>query len=489
MLTMSIILPGAFLVAILGLLWKPWLGFRDLASRYGDVVYLEVLGRPILVLSDPCTISDFLDKRSANSSDRAASPLLPLAGQAYNFAFMGYGQSWRRHRRAFWQHFHPGVVQDYWPVQRAVTHNFLGKLLDRPHEFKDLIRYTFSASVLKATYGVDIQSEKDELIEIVDNGFAGVREVTVTVQFLLEFLPFLKDLPAFFPGAGFLKTLTKSQAPSEYLVHVPFDAVKAQVEAGEESSCIAAKLITRMKHVNGKGHEEELIAKNVAAVAVEGGADTTFSTMEGVLLALSLHPEVQEKARAELDAVVGPHRLPDFDDKDKLVYINAVVREALRWHNVLPLGVGHKVLEDDELNGYFIPAGTTIIANVWACLHNPKIYHNPDRFYPERFIRDGKLDNNVLDPSSLVFGFGRRVCPGRHFADSALFITIASVLHVFSINPPLSEKEHERPSKLEASHGLLSYPVNCRCSIKPRSEEAAALIRGYLKESSNYARE
>ena len=80
---------------------------------------------------------------------------------------------------------------------------------------------------------------------------------------------------------------------------------------------------------------------------------------------MSLHPEVQEKARAELDAIVGSHRLPDFEDRDALVYVNAIVKESFRWHNVVPLGVGHRTVEDTELNGYFIPAGTGIIPNVW----------------------------------------------------------------------------------------------------------------------------
>lgn len=66
-----------------------------------------------------------------------------------------------------------------------------------------------------------------------------------------------------------------------------------------------------------------------------------------------------------MDAVVGADRLPDFDDRDALVYINAVVKEALRWHNVSPLSIAHVTVEDDEVNGYFIPAGTTVVPNVW----------------------------------------------------------------------------------------------------------------------------
>ena len=65
---------------------------------------------------------------------------------------------------------------------------------------------------------------------------------------------------------------------------------------------------------------------------------------------------------------MGPHRLPDFEDRDALVYVNAIVKEGLRWHNVLPLGVGHCTTEDEELGGYFIPAGTVIVPNVWYVL-------------------------------------------------------------------------------------------------------------------------
>ena len=82
-------------------------------------------------------------------------------------------------------------------------------------------------------------------------------------------------------------------------------------------------------------------------------------------MALSLHHSVVRSAQAELDNVVGPHRLPDFGDEDALVYVQATVLEALRWHNVVPLGVPHATSDDDELRGWFIPKGTVILPNVW----------------------------------------------------------------------------------------------------------------------------
>ena len=80
---------------------------------------------------------------------------------------------------------------------------------------------------------------------------------------------------------------------------------------------------------------------------------------------MSLHPEVQKKAQTELDAVVGSHRLPEFADQASLVYVSALCKEALRWQNVTPMGVTHRTTSDDELQGYLIPAGTLVSANVW----------------------------------------------------------------------------------------------------------------------------
>ncbi|KAJ3002115.1 hypothetical protein NUW54_g6025 [Trametes sanguinea] len=122
-------------------------------------------------------------------------------------------------------------------------------------------------------------------------------------------------------------------------------------------------------------------------------------------------------------------------------------------------------------------------------MHDPEIYPEPDRFYPERFIKDGKSNPDVLDPATLIFGFGRRICPGRYFADAGLFILIASVLHVFEILPPLDE--HGKPIKLEhvQSHGLLSYPENFGCVVKPRSANAAALILNSLPEEQSTSEE
>lgn len=80
---------------------------------------------------------------------------------------------------------------------------------------------------------------------------------------------------------------------------------------------------------------------------------------------MALFPEVQRKAQAEIDRVVGPDRLPSFQDRESLPYINAMVKEILRWHPVLPMGTAHASVKDDMYEGYSFPKGTLMVPNVW----------------------------------------------------------------------------------------------------------------------------
>ncbi|KAJ8456890.1 hypothetical protein ONZ51_g11855 [Trametes cubensis] len=335
----------------------------------------------------------------------------------------------------------------------------------------------FSTVAMKVVYGVDLQGETDKRIDIIASIFKAARNMTVAAQLLLEYFPSLAHLPAWMPGGSFVQQYRDGQEPNKHIVETEFAEAKARVESGQDTSSVVAKLLARIAQTGDDGEEEEKeIAKDVAAVAVEASADTSFATLDAFFLAMALHPEVQARARAELDAIVGPHRLPDYSDREQLVYINAIMKESLRWHNTFPLAISHRTIADATLRGYFIPAGTTVIPNVWACMHDPETFPEPERFIPDRFVRDGKLDPDVLDPASLVFGFGRRVCPGRHFADAMLFMTIASVLHVFEVGPPLDDEGRPIELSYRATHGFLSYPEVSACTVRPRSVDAKELI-------------
>ncbi|KAI0769932.1 cytochrome P450 [Fomes fomentarius] len=457
----------------------PWAGYRDLCARYGDILFFRTLGQPMLVLGSYKVVFELLEKRSVNYSDRPQTPMFNLIGWEFDFGFMPYGQNWRRHRRLFWQQFHPGVVFKYHAVQEEVSLQFLSKLLINPERFEEHIRHSFAASILKVVYGIDIAEQGDPLLEVIDAAMEGVAEGLTPGAFLVEYLPFLRHVPAWVPGASFQTKLKRWRDSSHEMVDLPFAQAKVAINSENPPSSVVNTILGTLGHMEtGLGSDEELVAKNVAAIAYAGGADTTISTFQTFFLAMSLHPDVREKAQAEIHRVVGPDRLPDHSDRSQLPYIDAIIKECLRWQNAVPLCIPHAVVEDDEYEGYFIPAGTVVFPNVWAILHDPEAYPEPERFRPERFLKNGELNPDVRDPATVAFGFGRRICPGRYFAEAALFVNMARVLQVFDISPPLDARGDVIRIEPKMKDGILSYPEDCRCTIKARSAQAENLIRG-----------
>ncbi|KAI0767315.1 cytochrome P450 [Fomes fomentarius] len=461
--------------------FKAWEGFRDLCARYGDVLLLRIpTYPPLIILGNAKDAEEYLRKRREITADKLQSHLVELVGSGLNFAFYPYGERWEIHRRAFERHFSPKDVVEYRPVLLATSHKFLLRLLLDPLRFKDHIRFTFSASVLKIFYDIEAEDESDRYVSLIGLALEGPAQGLVPGKFWVEFLPFLKYVPAWVPGAGFQRKFARWRAAGQALKDTPFQGVKDARMRGESPECVIGHLLEDYDNDSEEGSHavDEDVVKNVGAVAVEGGSDTTFSTLQTVLLAMSLYPAVLRKAQAELDTVVGRDRLPDFSDRPQLVYVNAIIKEALRWQNVIPLGVPHRLTQDDEFNGYFIPKGTLILPNIWAYMHDPEEYKDPDVFRPERFISEnGNLDTSVRDPAKFVFGFGKRLCAGKHFAEASLFINVASMLHVFDITPPLDENGDPIAIRPAMSDGLLTYPEDARCTIKPRSTQAEHLIR------------
>ncbi|TFY78585.1 hypothetical protein EWM64_g5427 [Hericium alpestre] len=185
---------------------------------------------------------------------------------------------------------------------------------------------------------------------------------------------------------------------------------------------------------------------------------------------MTLHPEVQKKAQDELETVIGSDRLPTFSDQGSLPYVDALMKEVLRWRIVAPLGVAHRVTTDDAYNGYFIPAGSILIPNIHAMSYDDTVFVDPDTFDPEHF-----LDKSIPYPD-IAFGFGRRICPGRFLALSSMWITIASILATFNISKAKDENGNEIEPVDSYTSGMVSYPIPFKCEIKPRSTVAEALI-------------
>jgi len=161
-------------------------------------------------------------------------------------------------------------------------------------------------------------------------------------------------------------------------------------------------------------------------------------------------PEVQRKAQAELDAVVGRDRLPTFADTPRLPYLSAVIREILRWRPSVPFGVSHALIDDDWYEGMFIPKGTVCVPNIWNCNHDRAVFgEDADEFRPERHLDEhGELLSGPVETNKaghVTFGFGRRICVGKDLALEFLFISMARILWAAKLEGARDESGRESP--------------------------------------------
>ncbi|EIW53604.1 CyP450 monooxygenase [Trametes versicolor FP-101664 SS1] len=431
--------------------------FQDMNKKYGEVVYLDVFGQPMVVLGTHESAVELLEKRSANYSDRMHSVMAALSGWEWALPLIPYGLFWRRNRRAFHEFFHPGIVPDYRTIQLEAARGLLRHLLQDPTHYTEHIRYAFGSSIMRISYGIDVDKEKVPYLTIAEDAMQTFSDAFVPGKYLVETFPLLRFLPSWFPGTKFKREGTAWTSVVNRLRDTPWDATVAAMREGTALPSIVTAWTERASEMEDYAPaDEDEVTKNTAATAYAGGSDTMLSTILSFLLAMASYPEVQKKAQAELDDVVGAHRLPDFEDEESLPYISAILKECVRWRVVLPLGLIHRSLEDDVYRGYFIPKGTHVVPNAWAYTRDPRHYPDPEEFIPERFLKDGKLNLAVQDPGDIIFGYGRRVCPGRHFAEAALFAIVSSVLHTFDITG--ARDEHGNPVRLEVkmTEGVLS---------------------------------
>uniref|UniRef100_A0A8D0DU95 Cytochrome P450 n=1 Tax=Salvator merianae TaxID=96440 RepID=A0A8D0DU95_SALMN len=164
------------------------------------------------------------------------------------------------------------------------------------------------------------------------------------------------------------------------------------------------------------------------------GTETTSTTLRYILMVLVEHPEVQAKIREEIDEVIGRERPPALKDRLAMPYTEAVIQEAQRFMDFVPLGIVRMAKADLEFEGFTIPKGTTVITMLSSALHDPKHFKNPYHFDPNHFLDEkGAFKKNA---AAIPFSAGRRNCLGEGLARLELFLYVTTILQNFHLKRP-----------------------------------------------------
>ncbi|GAO13483.1 uncharacterized protein UV8b_05750 [Ustilaginoidea virens] len=455
---------------------NPEYAYMEWSRAYGsDVLSFKVLGQPIIVLNSVQAAADLLDKRGANYCDRPRFVLFEIMGWRKTLTFLRCGPTFRMHRRILQRSFQKSNIARYRTLQEREARVMLKGILDDPGLWDNAIRRFATAVVLAIGFGIAVERDDDPLVQVAADASYALAHGGAPAGTLVDFFPFLQHLPPWFHDRS-LKFARAWKWAIRDLHDKPFDAV---LSSGGTRRCLMQDMLDQRQLQIDGGEEPELSyedIKGAAGAVFAAGQDTTWATLTVVILNMLLHPDVQAKAQSVLDGVVGRDRLPTFDDRPKLRYIDYIVQETFRWCPVSPLGVPHRSLEDDVYKGFRIPAGSFVFANARAMTHDEETYTDPDSFNPDRFapVELGGLGEPY--PTG-HFGYGRRACVGQHLAEASVWIAVAAMLSKLNIERAKDENGNEIVPTVELTNGLTSHPKPFPCRIVPRDVGSAALIR------------
>ncbi|OSX64723.1 hypothetical protein POSPLADRAFT_1135220 [Postia placenta MAD-698-R-SB12] len=445
---------------------REWVKFTEWAKTYGGIIHLSVFNRHFIVLNDAEAIAELLEKRSAIYSGRPFSPLASeLIGYDKFIILEPYGPRLREGRKLLLNSFSTRNMASLHTVHKSKVSLFLRKLLEDDVNFRLHVRWLVAAIIFQISHGRNITHFNDPFVKLVETTNEDFALSVRPFVYLVDSLPFLKYVPDWVPGTGWKSVVKERRRTLDRLRDYPYEVVKQQLPS------ITASVIESNPN---PGPEEEELQKTSTSVLYSAAADTSVSAIDSFFLIMALYPEVQKKAQAELDTVVEAGRLPDYSDRDKLPYIDALIKEVLRWNPVAPLALPHSLMEDDTYRGYHIPKDATVLANSWAVMHDPVLYPDPFEVKPERYLSDQGAPNP--DPRQFAFGYGRRVCPGQLLAEDTLFLLIASVLSTMNITKAIGPDGLPVKVDVEYTSGAISHPISVQCSITVRSAESERFI-------------
>ncbi|KAL4264901.1 cytochrome P450 family protein [Pleurotus pulmonarius] len=456
---------------------QQWISYLKWCKEYNsDIIYLRIFGTQIIVLNSHKAANDLLSARSLLYSDRPVSTMVTeLLGWGRMASTMPYGPAWRTSRRAIWQEFNPNNLSNHRPKQLWHAHDLIRRLLATPDDFLHHIDYTLAASVVALTYGINVKPEHDPTIERGEKALRQLQKAAIAGTYLVDLIPILKHIPSWMPGAGFKAYAEQALPDTIAMIDTPYNEGCTLIQEGNGRESLLSRSLARVADSNHDDGPTAEIIKDVAAQVYVGGAETSHATLSTFVAAMVLFPEVQKRGQEELDKLASS-RLPTFEDLPCMPYVQAIMLEVLRWQSVLPLGLAHRLTMDDEYNGYYIPKGSVVFANIWAMLRDEEYHPDPDIFRPERFLKDGKINYKLTDPIP-NFGFGRRICPGRFFAMDSLWISIASILATFNIEKAKDEQGRDIEPDIRWIPGFSRQLLPFKCSITARSAEAVKLIK------------
>ncbi|XP_031268396.1 cytochrome P450 CYP82D47-like [Pistacia vera] len=420
----------------------------DMADKYGPIFTIKMGVYRALVVSNWEIAKECLtthDKVFANRPKTMASELL-----TYNFSMFGfspYGPYWRQirkiatlellstHRLEKLRNVRESEVKtslkelyEVWVEKKYGSGNKV--LVDMKRWFGDVTLNVILRILVGERCSLREGKESNRWKEELTNFFALSGKFVVS-----DALPYLKWLDI----GGDKKSMKKTAKELDIVIQEWLEEHKRKVKGHQEDFMDVMMSILDDPELF-PGRDADTVNKATCLALILAAADTSTVTLTWALSLLLNNPDVLKKAQNELDIQIGKERQVRESDIKNLTYLQAILKETMRLYPAGPLALPHESTEDCTVLEYHVPAGTRLFINLWKIHRDPRVWLDPCKFQPERFLTTHK-DFDVRGQSFeyMPFSSGRRMCPGVSFGLQVMQLTLASLLHGFEFSTPFDE--------------------------------------------------
>ncbi|KAJ5177626.1 uncharacterized protein N7500_000325 [Penicillium coprophilum] len=473
----------SFATYILGVLGTVWHEFYRWSKKYGPVMHLSMGGQPLIILSTYQAAQDLLNRRGSRYSDR---PRMVMAGElvtrGMHMLLRPYNDQYKLHQKMEAPLLTLRAASKYRPLQDLESQQLLWDVLsewdkfgEKGVDFHHHFERAMASTIYCLNYGYRLQTgQEKELIDAkrVEAEFSRTGKVGA---YIVDSFPSLNYLPKF---------LAPWKKEGEELFEL-----ERQLHVGNLKKGLSDRKWNFSKHMKASPEAARMSEIELAfdvGVLADAALDTSTVALDWFIVAwiTSGSRGWVKKAQQLLDEVVGKDRLPRFEDRPRLAYIDAIASETLRWRPVSAQGVPHFTKVEDEYMGYHIPANSIVLPNGFAINHDEAVFgEDVDKFIPERWLAEesdtehidvcGFNTSALKDLPSPGFGFGRRACTGRLIARNQLFIQMARMLWSFDVEAGVVDEAtgaRHKVHDMDYTEGFITPPRPFRSVMRPRGQ-------------------
>ncbi|KAI9010803.1 cytochrome P450 [Phycomyces nitens] len=416
----------------------PGIQLQTWHKTLGPIIRLNMGVQNWVIINDPAIAHELFSRNGIKTSDRQKHKFTyeMYSKGGRGIPFNKTSKKWKNARNIAISILSPKYVERFSKVLETIIEKAIDQLESETEKdgsvspMHHLKVVTFSA-MLRSLLGRSAEFLDAKVLD----------DIIKTTEVMFTYSGPEGDIDSFVPQLAWINRLSRHREEAEAIICHRDNLYKKLIQDALEGdkNC----LLNQMHALRDEYELDETDLLVMTSDLISAGGDPTALSLAWLFAILSQNPGVQTKMQSEIDSFVRRNgRKPEFSDREALPYTISVLLENIRFRSVTNFGVPHLTTQDVEFLGYFIPKDTVVISSMHAMHMNENVYENADKFIPERFSGNRKTwssssNGSFNERDMYAFGWGRRICPGIHFAEAETFSMCVRTLARCTIEPAI----------------------------------------------------